>query len=62
MTVGEVADRLGIIPRTLFRWMDEGCAPPFYRMTLEQGARWIRFDPAEVEAWIQARRMPRGQQ
>lgn len=43
---------LGIMPSTLYEWFYTGQdVPPFYFIN-----RRRRFDPAEVEAWKEARR------
>jgi predicted DNA-binding transcriptional regulator AlpA len=48
----EVAAMLGIMPSTLYEWFYTGQdVPPFYFIN-----RRRRFDPAEVEAWKEARR------
>jgi excisionase family DNA binding protein len=53
MTTQQAADFIGIRLSTLYAWTSEGRIP-FYRMS----ARRLRFDRAELEAWIQQRRVP----
>lgn len=61
LTVGEVAERLGISAETLCHWMKAGTGPPHYRLGRQgRGNRWIRFDPVELETWIQAHRVDGG--
>ena len=43
---------LGISPRTLERWAQQG-EIPFYRV-----GRNIRFRPSELAEWIDSRRVP----
>ena len=47
-----IADRLGICPRTLFRWADAG------KITRHKiNARVVLFDDAEVVAFIESARV-----
>ena len=47
-----IADRLGICPRTLFRWADAG------KITRHKiNSRVVLFDDAEVVAFIEAARV-----
>lgn len=56
LTIAEVCDRLDIAPRTLYRWMEDGVSPPYYRLREGPGPNWIRFDEAEFEAWLRRHR------
>lgn len=44
----QVAARLGLNPNTLANWRVRGLGPRFCRV-----GRAIRYDPADVEAWIE---------
>ena len=50
LTVKEVSKRLQVKPSTIYRWAEQGIIPH-----LKLG-RLLRFDPDEIEAWIQDRR------
>lgn len=52
--MGEIAaaELLGVSRRTLQGWRWRGGGPPFVRI----GARAVRYDPAEVRAWVDAQR------
>lgn len=50
LTTREVADRLGVIPETVLRWI-ESRGLPAKRLT----SRAIRYDEAELDAWIAVR-------
>jgi excisionase family DNA binding protein len=54
LSTAEAAHRLGITPRTLYRFIDEGQLPA-YRF-----GRVIRLQRAEVDAFIQASRIQPG--
>lgn len=47
----EVAERLGCSTRTLQGWRWRGGGPPFVRV-----GRAVRYDPAELRAWLDAQR------
>ena len=49
----EVADMLGIKPNTLEIWRYKGKGPKFKKMGPEKQAP-IRYDEAEVLAWLEA--------
>jgi excisionase family DNA binding protein len=50
-TDSELAPLLGVKRTTLQQWRCRGEGPPFYRV-----GRAIRYRPAEVQAWLDARR------
>jgi len=52
-TDSQVAEYLGIAPKTLRNWALTGDVPPHYR--LSRGAR--RWDPEDVRAWLAQRRV-----
>jgi excisionase family DNA binding protein len=54
MSTQEAARRLGITPRTLYRFVDEG-ALPAYKM-----GRVIRLQQADVDAFIERSRVAPG--
>ncbi|PQM45712.1 hypothetical protein C1Y40_04156 [Mycobacterium talmoniae] len=45
----QVAEFLGISPVTLAQWRQQGRGPRWARV-----GRWIRYDWADVRAWVQA--------
>lgn len=47
LTIGQVADRLGVSPQTVRRWADAGLIPS---ARLPSGQR--RFDPDQIEAIV----------
>lgn len=54
MSTQEAARRLGVTPRTLYRFVDEGTLPA-YKM-----GRVFRLKQADVDAFIDAARVPPG--
>jgi excisionase family DNA binding protein len=50
LTTREVADRLGVIPETILRWVDHR-GLPVIRLT----SRALRYDEAELDAWLAER-------
>jgi excisionase family DNA binding protein len=48
LTVDEVAERLGVASRTVWRWIDDGTLPA-YRL----GARLVRVREEDVETFPQ---------
>jgi len=47
LTTREVADRLGVTPETILRWIDRR-GLPVVRLT----SRALRYDPDAIDAWI----------
>ena len=50
LTTREVADRLGVIPETVLRWIDTRGLPAI-RLT----SRALRYDEGELDAWLAER-------
>lgn len=50
-TSNETAELLGISPQTLAHWRVRGCGPKY----LALNPRCIRYRPADVQAWLDAR-------
>ncbi len=50
LATAEVADRLGVIPETVLRWV-ESRGLPAIRLT----SRALRYDEAELDAWLAER-------
>jgi len=50
LTIRDVSERLRIKRSTLYAWAEQGCIPH-----LKLG-RLIRFDPDEIESWLQTHR------
>ena len=51
LDVNQIADRLGVTPRFIRRLVDERRIP-FCKL-----GKFVRFDVAEVAAWVDARRV-----
>ncbi len=51
LTTRQVADRLGLSPETVLRRWRAGELPGF-----RLGSNVLRFDEAELDAWLEARR------
>lgn len=56
-TTREVAERIGVTPRTVKAWRSQGRGPEPVRI----GYRTIRYRPAVVEAWIAQQETPAAQ-
>lgn len=52
----EAADMLGVSEITLRGWRSCGTGPPFIRLA----RRCVRYDPADLEQYIQAHRIVEG--
>jgi excisionase family DNA binding protein len=50
LTTREVADRLGVMPETVLRWIDSR-GLPVIRLT----SRALRYDEADLDAWLAER-------
>jgi excisionase family DNA binding protein len=50
-----VADLLGMSPRWVWQQVRDGTLP-----CIRFGRRAIRFDPAEIEAWVQQHHISKG--
>jgi predicted DNA-binding transcriptional regulator AlpA len=50
-TADELAQKLGVTPRTLARWREAGCGPRYVRI----GRHKIGYPSDEVERWLAAR-------
>lgn len=53
LTTRQVADRLGLSPETVLRRWRAGELPGF-----RLGSNVLRFDPAEVDRWLEGQRGP----
>ena len=51
---GEVANLLGVKPKTLEAWRASGEGPPHVKV----GRKLIRYDPADVAIWMKEHRQP----
>ncbi len=51
LTEPQLAELLGVDPRTLHRWRGSGEGPPFVRI----GPRNVRYSRAALDQWIAAR-------
>ncbi len=49
---GEVAELLGVHPKTLGIWRDRKQGPPFIRL----GEKLIRYNVEDVRAWVESQR------
>lgn len=50
LTESELSERMKVAVATLRRWRWSGGGPPFVRV-----GRCVRYDPAHVRAWLDAR-------
>ncbi|HEX6970022.1 MAG TPA: helix-turn-helix domain-containing protein [Micromonosporaceae bacterium] len=50
-SVEDVAGFLQVPVETLYRWRKVGYGPPAARV-----GRYLRYDPVDVRAWVQARK------
>ena len=55
LSAGEVADLLQVPKATLYAWRYKGVGPVGYRV-----GRHVRYDPADVKAWLDDNRSARG--
>ncbi|GAA4855573.1 hypothetical protein GCM10023201_57420 [Actinomycetospora corticicola] len=46
-TVQDLAEFLGVPPKTIYAWRSQGYGPKGKKV-----GRYVRFDPADVEAWF----------
>ena len=53
LSPSEVADLLGVPVKTLEQWRWKGTGPRFLRLP----SRAVRYDAAELENWLDSRRM-----
>lgn len=51
MSTQEVADLLGIVPRTLHRWIESGHFPAPFRLGGSKNSK-MKWKRSAVEAWI----------
>jgi excisionase family DNA binding protein len=51
LTVAEVADRLSVVPKTVYKWYWRGELPG-----VKLGGRCVRIDEAGLQAFLDARR------
>ena len=52
LSVSEVAALLQVPARTLYQWRFRGEGPIAMRI-----GRYLRFDPRDVEAWVESRKV-----
>jgi hypothetical protein len=58
LTTEELAERLGVKPRTVDNWRFTGYGPPYLP---GRGNRGVRYRVADVEAWEESRIVRPGQ-
>ncbi len=51
LTQRQLAEMLGVTPRSLERWRETGDGPPFLRV-----GGLVRYTPADVSGWLETRR------
>ncbi len=54
LSEGEVANVLGVKPKTLGKWRASGEGPPHIKV----GRKLIRYPPDELILWVRAHRRP----
>ena len=52
MDIAEVSEHLGISVKTLYSWVHAR------RIQFVKVGRLVKFDPQDISAWIQARKVP----
>ena len=50
LTVAQVADLLGVSPKTVYAWVGQG------RLSCVRLPGRLRFDPGELASWLEARK------
>jgi len=53
MSVEELAEYLGENKRTIYRYLQSGDCPRYIRLT----AKNIKFDKADVDAWLESKKV-----
>ena len=53
MTIEDLAEYLGDSKRTIYKYISEGTAPPYIRITSKN----IKFDKADVDQWLESRKV-----
>lgn len=53
MSVDELAEYLGENKRTIYRYIQSGDCPRYIRLT----AKNIKFDKADVDAWLESKKV-----
>lgn len=53
LSVEELAEYLGENKRTIYRYIQSGDCPRYIRLT----AKNIKFDKADVDAWLEAKKI-----
>ena len=54
LSEGEVANVIGVKPKTVARWRAAGEGPPH----IKAGRRLVRYDPADLAIWMKEHRQP----
>ena len=54
LTEGEVANVIGVKPKTVQAWRAAGEGPPH----IKAGRRLVRYDPADLAIWMKEHRRP----
>ncbi|GEE02258.1 hypothetical protein nbrc107696_27040 [Gordonia spumicola] len=50
LTTAELAESIGVAPKTVRNWRTQGLGPAFVRLSPND----VRYDPADVAEWIAA--------
>ncbi len=53
MTIEDLAEYLGDSKQTIYKYIREGTAPPYIRISSKN----IKFDKADVDQWLEARKV-----
>lgn len=53
MTIEDLAEYLGDSKRTIYKYIKEGSAPPYIRISSKN----IKFDRADVDQWLESKKV-----
>ncbi len=53
MSIEDLAEYLGDSKRTIYKYIQEGTAPPYIRISSKN----IKFDKADVDKWLESKKV-----